>query len=73
MKIVGNTSSQEECDQIEDIVKTVLVGQHARQLATKKTKHTHDKKQPIEPIKPPHHPPLPQPNDKNLLTVKGLN
>ena len=71
MKIVGNTSSQEECDQIEDIVKTFLVGQHARELATKKTKHpTHPKKHTIPPLRPPHNPP--QPTDLTRYTVKGL-
>jgi hypothetical protein len=71
MKIVGNTSSQEECDQIEDIVKTFLVGQHARELANKKTKHTLTKKHTLPPIKPPHNPP--QPNETSLFSVKGLN
>jgi hypothetical protein len=71
MKIVGNTSSQEECDQIEDIVKTFLVGQHARHLATKKTKHPqHPKKHTIPPIKPPQRPL--QPSEPTLFTVKGL-
>lgn len=72
MKIVGNTSSQEECDQIEDIVKTFLVGQHARHLATIKTDRPHPKKHPNHPDKTLLPEPSPNINEKTLFTVKGL-
>ncbi|MBU0497909.1 MAG: hypothetical protein KKG04_08165 [Candidatus Thermoplasmatota archaeon] len=72
MKIVGSTSSEDECNEIEQIIKTFLIGQRARTLAY--TTNQHLQKKHHNHILSPHtlnipHPTLPM----HHFTVKGLN